>query len=316
MKTSLSLPHALLALAIMLVWGTNFVVIRVALDEFPPLLMAALRFTCVFVPLIFFLPRPRSEVGSRNGRDQGADGGAPPFVSWGNLAGYGLFVGVGQFGLIYVAMDGKISPGLASLVMQMQVFFTIALSFLRSGERLAPHQYMAFGLAIAGMALIVAHNGQGTTILGLVLTLGAAISWALCNQFAKEAGRVQALSYVVWSSMFSFPPLFLLAFAAEGEQKMMFAMTHASLAGWVAVLWQSVGNTMFGYGCWSWLLARHPAATVAPMALLVPVFGFAASSLWLGEPMQGWKIAAALLVMGGLAINLLWPAKPGSPPLA
>jgi O-acetylserine/cysteine efflux transporter len=84
------------------------------------------------------------------------------------------------------------------------------------------------------------------------------------------------------------------------------------------VLWQSVGNTMFGYGCWAFLLRRYPAATITPMSLLVPVFGFGASAFWLGEPLQGWKIAAALLVMAGLAVNLLWrrkvnPALSGQP---
>jgi O-acetylserine/cysteine efflux transporter len=67
-----------------------------------------------------------------------------------------------------------------------------------------------------------------------------------------------------------------------------------------------MGNTMFGYGCWGFLLARYPAATIAPLALLVPVFGFGASALWLGEPLESWKIIAALLVMSGLAVNLLW----------
>lgn len=289
MKTKLSPRDGLLALAIMAVWGTNFVIMRVALVEFPPLLMAALRFTFVFVPLAVLLPRPK--------------------ISWRNLAAYGLFIGVGQFGLIFVALDGLISPGLASLVVQMQVFFTIALSLMRSGERLSPHQFAAFGLAIAGMVLILVHNGQDATIAGLALTLAAGASWALGNQVAKEAGRVNALAYVVWSSLFSFPPLFLLAFAAEGERTILHAITHAGLAGWSAVLWQSVGNTMFGYGCWAWLLGRYPASTIAPMSLLVPVFGFAASSLWLGEPMQAWKIGAALLVMAGLALNLLWRSR-------
>jgi O-acetylserine/cysteine efflux transporter len=73
------------------------------------------------------------------------------------------------------------------------------------------------------------------------------------------------------------------------------------------VLWQSIGNTLFGHGAWAWLLARHPAATVSPTALLVPVFGLTASSLLLGEPMPPWKLTAAALVIGGLALNLLWP---------
>lgn len=298
MKPTLSLRDALLALAISFVWGTNFVVVRIALDTIPPLLMAALRFTFVLLPLALMLKRPN--------------------VSWRNLAAYGLFIGVGQFGLLFIAMNGMISPALASLVLQMQVFFTIGLALWRSGanghEGLRPHQFAAFALAIAGMALIVAHNGEGATVAGVALALAAAASWALGNLVAKEAGPVNGpangpvnmLSYVVWASLFSAPPLFLLSWLLEGWPAIRHGLTQAGPAIWAAILWQSVGNTMFGYGCWGWLLARYPAATVAPMSLLVPVFGFAASSLWLGEPLQAWKIAAGLLVLTGLAVNLLW----------
>ena len=291
-RSSLSPADALLALAIMAVWGTNFVVIRIALDVLPPLLLAALRFTFVFLPLALILPRPK--------------------VSWRNLASYGVFIGMGQFGLLFIAMNGMISPGLASLVVQMQVFFTIGLAMLRNAERLGPHHILALALAIAGMGVIVAHNGHGATALGVVLTLGAAASWAMGNQIAREAGPVNLLAYVVWASLFSLIPLYALAFLLEGSTAMLHGLKQAGFATWAVVLWQSVGNTMFGYGCWAYLLARYPAATITPMSLLVPVFGFAASAFWLGEPIEGWKIAAAVLVMAGLAVNLLWRPTDGA----
>jgi O-acetylserine/cysteine efflux transporter len=111
---------------------------------------------------------------------------------------------------------------------------------------------------------------------------------------------------VVWASLFSLPPLYLLSLWREGWPAIAAGLGHATIATWVVILWQSVGNTMFGYGVWAWLLARYPAATVSPLSLLVPVFGFAASALVLGEPLESWKIAAGLLVLGGLAVNLFW----------
>ncbi|MDP3595306.1 EamA family transporter, partial [Phenylobacterium sp.] len=81
----------------------------------------------------------------------------------------------------------------------------------------------------------------------------------------------------------------------------------ADTATWAAVLWQSVGNTLFGYAAWGWLLSRHPAAVITPMAMLVPVFGMGASAIWLGESLPPWKLLAAGLVMSGLAINIFWP---------
>jgi O-acetylserine/cysteine efflux transporter len=297
MKPQLSLRDGLLALAVVFVWGTNFVVIRLGLDVLPPLFFATLRFFFVLVPACLLLSKPR--------------------VSWANLAFYGVAIGAGQFGLLFIAMNGRIPPGLASLVVQMQVFFTIGLAMWRTGERIKPHQLAAFALALAGMGVIAAHsgpqNGHSTTISGLVLVLLAALSWALGNQAGREASAnasVNMLAYVVWAALFSVPPLLALSLLLEGPAAIAAGLARATPLTWAAVLWQSVGNTMFGYACWAWLLSRYPAATIAPVSLLVPVFGFGASALLLHEPMPSWKIIATLLIMGGLAVNLLWrPSK-------
>jgi O-acetylserine/cysteine efflux transporter len=291
MTSHLTWRDAGLALAVIFVWGTNFVVIRLGLDVLPPLFFAALRFLFVLLPACFFLKKPD--------------------VRWANLAFYGLAIGMGQFGLLFIAMNGHISPGLASLVVQMQVFFTIGLAMWRTGEKIKSHQLAAFALALAGMGVIAVHNGPGTTILGLVLVLGAALSWALGNQAGREAGSVNMLAYVVWAALFSVPPLLILSLLLEGPAAIAAGLAHATPLTWAAVAWQSVGNTMFGYACWAWLLSRYPAATIAPLSLLVPVFGFGASAMILGEPMPSWKIIATLLIMAGLAVNLLWrPRKP------
>ena len=281
-------PRAfLLALAVVAVWGTNFVIIRLGLDALPPLLFAALRFTLAVVPLVFFLKRPA--------------------VPLRELALYGLYIGVGQFGLLFIAIDGLIAPGLASLVVQTQVVFTIGLAMRGSGERLVPVQYAALALAVAGVGIILAHTGGTTTPLGVALVLGAALCWSLGNMVSRRIGKVDMLAFVVWSSLFAVPPLFALAFVFEGAPRIMTALSAAGPGVWAAVAWQSVGNTMFGYGAWGWLLARYPAGSVAPMALLVPVFGMGAAAWWLHEPLPGWKLAAAALIIGGLAVNLFGP---------
>lgn len=286
MSPQLSWRDALLAMAIVFVWGTNFVVIRLGLNALPPLFFATLRFLFVFFPAVFFLRKPN--------------------VPWSNLAIYGAAIGLFQFGILFIAMHGRISPGLASLVVQMQVFFTIGLSMLRTGERIKPHQIAAFALALAGMGVIASHNGEGATLAGGALVLVAAMGWAFGNQASREAGKVNMLAYVVWAALFAVPPLLALSLALEGPAAILNGIGQATPVTWAAVVWQSVGNTMFGYACWAWLLSRYPAATVAPMSLLVPVFGFGASAVILHEPLPLWKIGATLLIMAGLAVNLLW----------
>jgi O-acetylserine/cysteine efflux transporter len=277
MPANLPLRHFLLALAVVAVWGINFVVIKFALGALPPLLMAALRFGLVLLPGLFFCARPA--------------------VPLGNLALYGFLIGFGQFGLLYVAMNGHISPGLASLVIQLQVFFTIALAMRISGERVRRYQWLALLLAAGGIGVIVLHTDGSTTPLGLFLVLLAALAWAGGNIAAKQGAPANMLAYVVWSSAFAVPPLIALSLAVEGWDAISTALRTADTAAWAAVAWQA----------WGWLLARHPAATITPMAMLVPVFGMGASALWLDESLPGWKLAAASLVLAGLAINLLWP---------
>ncbi len=287
MNQGLPLKHLLLALAVVAVWGTNFVVIKLALGHLPPLLFAALRFTFAALPAVFLLPRPA--------------------VAWRNLAAYGLLIGVGQFGLMFIAINGHISPGLASLVVQVQVFFTIGLAMYFSGERLQRIQWLALLLASGGIAIILRHTDGNTTPLGLAMMLLAALCWAGGNLVAREAGRVNMVAYVVWSSLFAAPPLLLLSLFTEGWPAISSALLAADRSVWLAVGWQAWGNSLFGYAAWAWLLARHPAATITPTAMLIPLFGMGGAALWLNEDLPAWKLIAAALVVSGLALNLLWP---------
>lgn len=282
------LSHLLLALGVVFVWGTNFVVIKWGLAEFPPFVLAALRFTLSAFPAILFVPKPRA--------------------SWRAMAAFGVLLGAGQFGLLFYAMRADVTPGLASLIIQSQVFFTIALAVIAQRERVTAMQALAMALAVSGIALIgweSTHSGQGSiTPKGLGLLIAAALCWACANMVVRRAGRVDALGFVVWASPFSLPVLYALAIGFEGRETIAVSIQNATAFGWFAVIWQAVGNTLFAYASWNWLLARHPAAVVTPTALLIPIFGMGASALLLAEPLQPWKIAAAALVIGGLALNL------------
>jgi len=287
MSTALPTRHLLLALAVVTIWGSNFVVIKIALHVMPPMLLAALRFTLAFLPACLLLPRPA--------------------VPWRNLAAYGLFTGTAQFSLLYLAMRSQISPGLASLVIQTQVFFTLGLAVWLARERVRGLQWLGLALAAAGLGVIAAHTDGSTTPLGLLMVMGAAFCWACGNLVGKRAGAVNMLAYVVWSSAFAVPPLLVLAVLVDGPAQIAHALATADALTWGAVAWQAVANTLFGYGLWSWLLSRHPAGHIVPLALLVPVVGMATSALWLAEPLPGWKLGATALVLGGLAINLFGP---------
>ena len=280
----LKIVHQIAALLVAAIWGTNFVFIRYGLDELEPFTFAALRFALVVFPLILIFPKPDT--------------------SWLSLASYGLFIGFGQFGLLYWVMQENITPGLASLILQMQVFFTVLMALLATGEALKRLQVVALALSFSGLILIIGYTDGETTQLGVAVALLAAVSWACGNMVAKSAGDVDILAFLVWSSVFAIPALALTAGYLYGLDAIVVDLQQASWQAWSVVLWQSIGNTLVGYGLWNLLLNRYPAALVTPWALLVPVFGMSASAMLLSEPMPWWKLLAMLLICSGLALNL------------
>ena len=275
--------HLGLALLIVFIWGTNFAVIKFALIQIPPFLLAFLRFAMAFLPAAFLIPLPK--------------------VHFKNLMFYGVCIGLGQFGLLFFAIHRFISPGMASLVIQSQVFFTIFFSVLQNGEKISRLQWTALIISLCGLSVVVLHNDGETTLLGLLLILLAALCWSLGNMTAKISQSSNFFHYVVWSSAFSCVPLFLMSLYFEGWELIKASLSNADFTIWCAIVWQSWGNTLLGYAGWAWLLSKYPSSVISPLALLVPLFGMGASRLFIGEVLPPWKLAAAGLILLGLLVN-------------
>ncbi|SMF24732.1 EamA family transporter [Pseudogulbenkiania subflava] len=277
------------ALAIVLVWGVNFVVIKWGVADVPPLLLGALRFTLAALPAVLLVRRPA--------------------VPWRWLAAYALTVGVGQFGLLFSAIKLGMPAGLASVVLQAQAFFTLLLASLVLGERWKAAQLVGLLCALAGLALIGVGKGGNMTLIGFALTVAAALSWAASNVVVRLIGRagyrVEPLGLVVWSSLVPPVPFLMLSFWLEGGERIAAALGHFSLPSLLAVAYLAFVATLFGYGLWSRLLARHAANKVAPFSLLVPVVGLIAASLLLGERLSAGQAVGSLLLLAGLVINVL-----------
>ena len=279
--------HLVLALLVVTVWSTNFVVIKHALKELPPLLFATLRFVVCALPWIFLVPRPA--------------------IPMRKIALLGVLQGSGQFGLLFLALRADISAGLAPVVVQSQVFFTILGAAVFLHEPINRLQGVALGVAAVAFGMIAVqgtlHASETLTLAGLALTLGAGLCWAASNLIARTVGRVNMLHLLVWSSVFAVPALLALSVLVDGAQADLEAIHHASLAAWSAVAWQSFGNTFFGFGVWNWLLVRYPAASVTPVALLVPVLGMLTAAVVTGETFPAWKLSAGALLIFALVAN-------------
>jgi O-acetylserine/cysteine efflux transporter len=274
--------HVLLAAAVALAWGVNFVVIDAGLAAFPPLLFAALRFTLVAFPAVLFIRRP-----------------AVP-LRW--ILGVGTFMSAGQFGLLFVAMNEGLTAGLASLVLQLQALFTILLSIALLGERPQRAQLVGAGVAFAGLGVIAAGRAHGVPLGALLLCVGAAFSWGIGNICNRRAQAPDALALLVWSSLVPPLPLLGLSFALEGSHRIGAALTGLDAGGLLALLYVVVVSTGFGFGTWTWLMRRHPASRVAPFTLLVPPVGLTAAWVARGERPTLTELAGALIILAGVAL--------------
>ena len=282
----MSLRDLLLALGVVLIWGLNFVAIKWGVDEVPPFLLTALRYIGCALPAVFFIRKPQ--------------------VGWPMLIAYGLTVGVLQFSFLFTAMKLGMPAGLASLVMQMQVFFTMGLAVLFLRDRPTLPQLGGAAIALAGLATIGAEHIGGAVLLPLLMTLVAAGFWAISNIVTKRAGKVDMFAFVIWGSLVPPLPMLALSLVFEGPQALTGLLTISPQAIF-SILFIAYGSTLLGYGAWAVLLGRYPASLVAPFSLLVPVVGFAAAFVFLGEMVTPLEVMGSLLIFLGLVLNVFGP---------
>lgn len=275
--------HLAAASLMVTIWGFNFIVIRWGLDSVSPFTLNLLRFALATFPALLFV--------------------RPPRAPWRLVAGYGLFAFAAQFTLLFGGMAAGMPTGLASLVIQVQVFFTIGLVALLTRERARPAQLAGAAVAASGIVLVALHLPPSTW-LGFALTLAAAASWAVANVIVKRIPGERPLAVVVWASAVAAAVMLPVALLVDGPARVWSTVTHMDAAAWLGVAFQAGPTTLLAFGIWAWLLRRYPAAQVAPFTLLVPIVGMTSAVLLLDEPVTWWKLAGAALVLGGLALNV------------
>ncbi|UPT57792.1 EamA family transporter [Dickeya zeae] len=288
----MTIKDRLLALCVVVVWGVNFVVMKIGLHDMPPFLLAGLRFLLVVLPAILVVPRP-----------------ALP-LRW--LAAYGMTISFGQFAFLFCAIKMGMPVGMASLVLQSQAFFTLMLGAWCLGERLQWNRWL--GIVVAALGIVVLSGGHaastplpGMTLTTLMLTLAAAASWAcgnLCNKQIMRRYQVNAMSLVVWSALIPVGPFLLCSWVFDGADTIVASLSAMRLPTMLALMYLSFISTLIGYAIWGNLLSRYETWRVAPLSLLVPVVGILSASLLLGESLSGRQLSGAALVMLGLLVNI------------
>lgn len=284
----------LLATTVALLWGFNFVVIDEGLTGIPPLLFLAIRFTFVALPLVFFI--------------------RPPAAKFRTVVGVGLFMSLGQFSLLYVAFTIGMPAGLASLVLQAQVIFTIVIAWVALGERGTNQQWIGVVVGTFGLAWVAYAHGINAPVVPVIVTVAAALSWAIGNVIARSAQVQSGLSLVVWSALVVPIPCLALSLVIDGPTEIAAGLANFGLVALASTAYTVIGASLIGYTLFNGLLARHSAANVVPFILLVPPVGIAFAWLIQNEVPTIAELAGATIMMVGVAIAVSVANRPATPP--
>lgn len=276
------LRHILIAILVAVIWGFNFVVVKIGLKELPPFIYGAGRFMVAALPVLFF---------------------KKPNVSWKIIGGIGLTLGVIKFTLMFGGIYMGMSAGLASLVLQSQVFFTLALSVMFLNAKLRISQVVGMLVAFIGIVIIAWQTYANSTLIGFIMLIGSAFSWSISNILYQKAGKVDMFSLTVWTSLIPPIPMFVGAYYFEGPEALNHLFSSLSSTALYCLLFTGCASTLIASTLWGVLLRTYDATKVAPFSLLIPIFGITSSWLFLGEEFTPLSIIACLFVFVGLVIN-------------
>jgi len=282
---------SLLAALVATVWGFNFVVIDWGMDGVPPLLFVGIRFLVVLVPAVFLIPRPA--------------------VSWRTLALVGTFMSTGQFGFLYVAMDAGMPPGLAALVLQAQVVFTIVIAAGVLREVPTSAQVAGVLLGVTGLVVVGLGRGGHVPATALLLCLLGALSWGIGNVVSRAARVPGGLSLTVWSATVVPLPLLALSLVVDGPSAVGDGLAAFGWQAALSTLYTAGLASLVGYGVFNSLLARNPSAAVVPWVLLAPVVAMVSAWLLLDQVPNGAEVGGGLLLVGGVLVALRSSRRPG-----
>ena len=274
----------LLALFVVLIWGSSFTVVKFGLAELPPFLFSALRFMVIAVA-VFLIPAPRT-------------------VHWFHIVAIGFLLGVVKFGLLFIAMDTEVSAGSAALLLQMQVFFTLGSGVIMFQETISRQQSVGVGLALIGLVLFVTIRDGSASPFGIGLVLLAALTWTCVNVIMKHIAPGNLLQVMAWASLVPIIPLMLISNLVESGNSIALILS-LSVKGWFSILYMGLLSTLTAYALWGRLLSKYTAINVAPFALLIPIIAISVSGVLLGERLAVQETIGMLMILIGLALCII-----------
>lgn len=270
----------LLALMVAIIWGANYSVIGIGLKHLDPFLLTAFRFSLCAFPLCFFIKKPNISI----------------YI----IATYGITFGVGLWGIVNLAIFNGVSPGIASLLLQFSAFFTILISSFIFKERIKFIQHIGMIIAILGLIFALCFRGEKSSLLGGILIIIASLSWSICNIIVKKYKPLEMMSFIIWSCLFSSPPLFIITYLTKGKVPFVNITNSLNPQTIFSICFQAYITTLFGYWIWNMLMKKYEATIIAPISLLIPIFGILSANIVFNEEIGYYKITSTFLILLGI----------------
>ena len=267
----------MLALSVPLIWGLGFTFAKAALDQFPPILLMALRFTLTALVLVWFVRPPRGMMT--------------------RIALIALISATIQYGLTFTGLI-DLDASSAIIVIQLEVPFALLLSAVFLGERIGWRPAIGMLMAFGGVMLIAGEPRMRGDLLPVLMVAGGALTWAIGQVMIKTVHGVGGFALIAWVAVFAAPQLFLASYLFEDGQ--IEAIAAADRLGWGVVIYLGLVMTAVGYGVWYRLLGLYRVNQVMPYLMLLPVTTMISGVLLLDEIITPVTALGAMVVIAGV----------------
>ena len=274
--------HVVMAFFIVVLWGLNFVALKIAVLSLPPIFLAGLRFLLISIPWIFFVEKPK--------------------VSKRQFITLPITLGVLQYSLLYYGMSTGLSAGLSAVILQTQSFFTVIMSTILIKEKPRLNEILGLLIGALGVIILLINNNGDFKIEAVLIILAAAISWGIANIQLKNLGNVNMVSFLIWISPFAAIVLFIISFILEYDLVLNIDFSNVEIKVFLSIFYTAYLSTVIGFTMWQYLLNKYKSVQITPYGLLVPVTGSIFGYIILSEVLEIYQIIAGIVIIIGLMV--------------
>lgn len=278
----MNIKHVLMALSIVVLWGLNFVALKIAVLSLPPIFLAGLRFFLISIPWIFFVQKPK--------------------VSKRQFFTLPITLGVLQYSLLYYGMSTGLSAGLSAVILQTQSFFTVIMSSILMKEKLRLNETFGLLIGMLGVIILLINNDGDFKIEAVLIILAAAISWGIANIQLKNLGNVNMVSFLIWISPIAAILLFIISFILEYDSVLKIDFSNLEIKIFLSIFYTAYLSTVIGFTMWQYLLNKYKSVQITPYGLLIPVTGSIFGYIILSEVLEIYQIISGIIIIIGLMV--------------